>query len=184
VEPFFQTDRMTLRRVTKDDIDLFVELDSDPAVMRYLTGGRPTPRTWVETVMLVRVLEEYERGVPGRWLAHDRVTGEFLGWFGLDSDTSPPDARELGYRLKATAWGRGLATEGSLALIEYSFTGLRLRRVWAQTMAVNRGSRRVLEKAGLRYVRTTHRDFDDPIPGTEHGEVEYELLRVEWARSG
>jgi hypothetical protein len=38
-----------------------------------------------------------------------------------------------------------------------------------------------MEKAGLRYVRTFHLDWDDPIEGAEHGEVEYELLRAEWA---
>jgi RimJ/RimL family protein N-acetyltransferase len=184
VDPFLRTDRMTLRRLTPDDVDLFVELDSDPGVMRFLTGGKPTPRSWVVDVMLPRVLDEYERGVAGRWLAHDAGTGEFLGWFGLDSDTSPPVARELGYRLRTAAWGRGLATEGARALVRYAFADLGLRRVWGQTMAVNAGSRRVMEKAGLHYVRTFHPGFEDPIPGADLGEVEYELLRDEWARRG
>jgi RimJ/RimL family protein N-acetyltransferase len=184
VTAFLCTERMGLRRVTADDVDLLVELNSDPAVMAYLTGGRPTSRVEVETVLVPRYLDEYERGVAGRWLAHDLGTGEFLGWFGLDSDTSPPDARELGYRLRTPVWGRGLATEGSRALIDYAFGDLGLRRVWAQTMAVNAGSRRVLEKSGLHYVRTMHPQFDQPIPGSEHGEVEYELLRDEWAQRG
>jgi len=55
-----------------------------------------------------------------------------------------------------------------------------MRRVWAQTMAVNSRSRRVMEKAGLAYVRTSHEEFDDPLPGTEHGEVEYALTKAEW----
>jgi RimJ/RimL family protein N-acetyltransferase len=46
------------------------------------------------------------------------------------------------------------------------------------------GSRRVMEKAGLRYLRTFHLEWDDPIPGTEQGEVEYELLREDWLRTG
>jgi hypothetical protein len=41
-----------------------------------------------------------------------------------------------------------------------------------------------MEKAGLRYVRTVHVDFPDPIPGIEQGEVEYEVLRDEWLRGG
>jgi RimJ/RimL family protein N-acetyltransferase len=47
-------------------------------------------------------------------------------------------------------------------------------------MAVNTASRRVMEKAGLRYARTFHLEFDDPIDGTELGEVEYELRREDW----
>ena len=50
-----------------------------------------------------------------------------------------------------------------------------MRRVFAQTMAVNLASRRVMEKSGLRFVRTFHLTWDDPIPGAEDGEVEYAL---------
>lgn len=56
-----------------------------------------------------------------------------------------------------------------------------VRRVWAETMTVNDRSRRVMAKAGLRYVRTFHLQWGDPIPGAEHGEVEYELRVEEWA---
>jgi RimJ/RimL family protein N-acetyltransferase len=48
-------------------------------------------------------------------------------------------------------------------------------------MAVNTGSRRVMEKAGLRYARTVHLDWPDPVEGTEHGDVEYRLRRADWA---
>ncbi len=70
---------------------------------------------------------------------------------------------------------------GARALIDKGFAELGVRRVWAQTMAVKTASRRVMEKAGLRYIRTFHAHFDDPLPGTEHGEVEYELRLADWA---
>ena len=50
-------------------------------------------------------------------------------------------------------------------------------------MAVNTGSWRVMEKAGLRYLRTVHLDWPDPLDGNEHGDVEYRLLRGEWLAS-
>jgi RimJ/RimL family protein N-acetyltransferase len=174
------TERLLLRRFTVSDVDDLVELDSDPAVMRFL--GRPTPRAVVEGEALPRILAEYERfDRLGCWAAVERATGEFLGWFELRPPPGgTPDDVELGYRLHRAAWGRGLATEGSRALVRMAFADLGVQRVWAQTMAVNTASRRVLEKAGLRYVRTFHLTFDDPLPGTEHGEVEYELLRDDW----
>ncbi len=49
-------------------------------------------------------------------------------------------------------------------------------------MAVNTGSRRVMEKSGLRYVRTFHEDWPDPLPGAEHGDVEYALAKDDWIR--
>lgn len=48
-------------------------------------------------------------------------------------------------------------------------------------MFVNRASRRVMEKCGMSYVRTYHVHFDDPLPGTEQGEVLYEITREQWS---
>ena len=38
------TARLALRAITTDDVDLIVDLDADPEVMRFINGGRPTPR--------------------------------------------------------------------------------------------------------------------------------------------
>lgn len=57
---------------------------------------------------------------------------------------------------------------------------LRQRRVIAQTMAVNAGSRAAMEAVGMRYVRTCCQRWDDPLPGAELGEVEYEVTREAW----
>ena len=49
-------------------------------------------------------------------------------------------------------------------------------------MAVNTASRRVMEKAGMRLVRTFHQEWPDRIEGDEHGDVEYALDRADWER--
>jgi len=51
--------------------------------------------------------------------------------------------------------------------------------VIAQTMSVNTASRHVMRAIGMRYVRTFP-SSDDPFPGTERGEVEYEITRDMW----
>ncbi|MDG4784198.1 GNAT family N-acetyltransferase [Micromonospora sp. WMMD961] len=171
------TARLRFRRLTMGDVDALVELDSDPEVMRFLSGGVATALATVRDEQLPRLLAQYERHPGlGRWAALDRESGEFLGWFALDPSADGTEA-ELGYRLRRSTWGRGLATEGSRALVRYAFDTVGVRRVWAETMAVNERSRRVMAKAGLRHVRTFHLQWDDPIPGTEHGEVEYEVVQ-------
>nr|EIF90742.1 putative acetyltransferase [Streptomyces tsukubensis NRRL18488] len=77
---------------------------------------------------------------------------------------------------------RGYATEGSRALVDHGFTRLAVERVTANTMAVNRASRRVMEKSGLSFLRTFTGDWPEAVPGSEHGEVEYELLRTDRER--
>ena len=186
MDVFLETERLVLRRFTGADLDLLVELDGDPEVMRYVTGGRPTSREELRDDVLPAFLRYYER-FPGYgfWAAVEKATGQFLGWFHLrPPEGASPDEPELGYRLRRSAWGKGYATEGSRALIRVAFTELGARRVYAETMAVNLGSRRVMEKAGLRHVRTFHGDWPYRIPGDEHGDVEYALTRAEWeARS-
>ena len=101
-----------------------------------------------------------------------------VGW----PDAAPGQVRvaSIGYRLRRAAWGLGYATEGARALVRRAFTDLGVDEVVATTMAVNAGSRRVLEKAGLRYARTVHLDWPDPLAGNEHGDVEYRLSRGDW----
>lgn len=179
-----RTDRLLLRRFTPADLDWLVALDADPAVMRYITGGRPTPRDEIRDVILPAWLARYERGDPyGSWAAVERSSGEPIGWFHLrPGDGDPEDEPELGYRLAAGRWGRGYATEGSRALVRSAFEELGARRVYATTMAVNVASRRVMEKAGLRFVRVFHQPWPDRIEGEELGDVEYALTREEWER--
>lgn len=152
------------------DVDQLVALDSDAEVMRYLTGGKPSTRSEVEGLVA--------KALGSRWMAYERGTGAFVGW--LAGRATGEDEYELGYRLVRNHWGRGLATEGTLAVMHEVFSVREAKRVWAQTMAVNTRSRRVMERCGLKYVRTFHLRWDDPIEGTEQGEVEYELWRRDW----
>jgi RimJ/RimL family protein N-acetyltransferase len=188
-EVLLETDRLVLRRFTDADVDALVELDSDPEVTHFITNGASTPRSEVEEQILPRFHWYYEnyRGY-GFWAAIEKATGDFLGWFHLrpNPDHPVPDEPELGYRLRRAAWGKGYATEGSRALINRAFAELGARRVFAETMAVNVASRRVMEKSGLRHVRTFHADWPVRIPGDEEGDVEYAITRDEWelSRSG
>jgi RimJ/RimL family protein N-acetyltransferase len=173
IEPL-ETVRLSLRPITESDVDLLVELDSDPAVMRFISGGKPSSRDEVGRMV--------QRSLGHRWVGFDKATEEFVGWFGLRP--SYKNVRELGYRLRQSAWGKGLATEGSRVSIAAAFTQLGVERVWAQTMAVNTASRRVMERCGLRFVRTFHTGWGEgeAIEGFELGEVEYELTKIDWER--
>ena len=178
---FLETERLVLRRFTRSDPDLLVELDGDPEVMRHLTGGKTTPPIRIKTVVLPAMLREYTR-YPGfgAFATHTKADGEFIGWCMLlpESDGRADEA-ELGYRLRKPAWGKGCAVEGSRALIDYGFTDRGLGRIVAETMAVNGQSRRVMEKVGMRYEYTYFPPFA-PIEGSEHGEVRYVLDHAEW----
>jgi RimJ/RimL family protein N-acetyltransferase len=182
---FLETDRLLLRQFTEGDLDLLVELDSDPEVMRFITGGRATPRGEIESEVLPAFLIYYQRfDGYGFWAAIEKGSGVFIGWFHLrPGPGTPRDEPELGYRLRSSAWDNGYATEGSRALVHKAFTELGAKRVVAGTMAVNVRSRRVMEKAGLTLVRTVHQDRPDRIDGEDDGDVEYALRKADWETS-
>jgi RimJ/RimL family protein N-acetyltransferase len=166
--------RLALRPVSPADRADLVALEADPEVMRFLNGGRPVPEAGLpdDDFLTPRGTE------PEVLAAHERATGRFMGWFALFDDGLVDGLRtaELGYRLRREAWGQGYATEGARALVSQALGG-GFDRVRAQTMAVNLGSRRVLEKAGFRHVDTLFPAFAHPIPGSEQGEVVYEVRR-------
>jgi RimJ/RimL family protein N-acetyltransferase len=182
---FLETERLVLRRFTEDDVDNLVELDSDPDVMHFITGGRLTPRDEIQNEVLPAFLGCYERFAGyGFWAALERSTEQFVGWFHLrPAEGAPPGEVELGYRLRRSAWGKGYATEGSRALIRAGFEELGAARVVASTMVVNVASRRVMEKAGLKFVRGFHQPWPYYIEGEEEGDVEYALDRSEWKQA-
>ena len=87
---------------------------------------------------------------------------------------------DLGYRLLQRHWRKGLASEGARELVRYGFDDVRLDRVIAQTLSVNAGSRAVMERVGLTYVRTFPSSTSAPMPGGTEYEVEYEITRGQW----
>lgn len=171
----FETARMRLRRVTPADRDDLIALEADPQVMRFLNGGKPVPDAGLPDGGFLTP-HGTERQVL---VAHDRGTGGFIGWFAFFDDGEIGGLRtaEIGYRLAVSSWGQGFATEGVTALVGMALGPWGFDRVRAETMAVNTGSRRVMEKAGMRHVGTIHPVFPDPIEGAEQGEVIYEIRR-------
>lgn len=180
-QPTLHTERITLVPLDDEHLEHEVDLDSRPEVMRFLTG-RARTREEVETIHRRRL--EIADQVPGLGFWSGFVDGDFVGWWILEpaerEEQRVDGQAELGYRLLPRFWRRGFASEGSRALIDYGFAELGLERIIAETMAVNEASRATMASIGMRYVRTFTADWEEPIPGSEHGEVEYAITREEW----
>jgi RimJ/RimL family protein N-acetyltransferase len=170
--------RLLLRDVMPGDAPLFFQLDQDPEVMRFLGGVRADDSIDRTRTMLAERIEWY-RKVDGLGLGSCFLQGtapgsiaEFIGWFMLRPrqyrpyDPSgalldPTEDAELGYRLARRFWGRGYATEMSLALVRHGFEQLGLPRVVAFVDPAHLSSARVLQKAGLRHVGRARYGADD-----------------------
>ncbi|UCH26820.1 MAG: GNAT family N-acetyltransferase [Trueperaceae bacterium] len=107
METLLETERLLLRRFRKSDADNLFELDSDPEVMRFLSGGTRTPRDVIEQDILPRFLH-IDACFPtcGFFAAIEKVSGDFIGWFSFrPSDESVPREVTLGFRVHAVHLG-------------------------------------------------------------------------------
>jgi RimJ/RimL family protein N-acetyltransferase len=200
-QPILRTARLLLVPLADRHLDLEFRLDSDPEVLRYI-AGRGRSRDEVAASHARRMAMATKVDGLGYWMAFGsgggrRGTtpperedeGDFVGLMMLPPAHGPdqpddPTVCDLGYRLVRRYWRQGLASEASRALLRQAFDVVGQSRVIAQTMAVNRGSRGVMESIGMRYVRTYFPPFDDPLPGADQGEVEYEITREMWQATG
>jgi RimJ/RimL family protein N-acetyltransferase len=179
-----QTERITLVPLADEHLEWEVELDSDPEVMRYLSG-RASTREEVVASHARRMAAAQKVDGLGFWVG--LVDDEFVGWWILQPAHGPdqpddPEVADLGYRLLQRHWHKGLASEGARELVRYGFDDVGLDWIIAQTMTINAGSRAAMERIGLTYVRTFPSSMTAPLEGVEEGEVEYEMTREQWER--
>ncbi len=175
---FLDTERLILRYFTEADVDNLYELDSDPEVMRYINGGQASDREQIRSQILPGFLKYYDdyQGY-GYWAVEEKLSGEFIGWFHFRPPLDGGEDIELGYRLKRAFWGKSYATEGAIALIHKGFTELGTERVFAKALAVNAGSIRVMEKAGLKFDKSF---IEMKFPGSNKEAVRYTLDKTEF----
>ncbi len=107
---------------------------------------------------LERLIEHQERHGFSLWAVTDRESATVMGDCGLILYGHRGPEIELAYRLAKPYWGKGYATEAARAWVAHGFEELGLERILAEAHRDNTASRRVLEKVGMRYERTTRHD--------------------------
>ena len=195
-QPTLRTDRLLLVPLADRHLEVEVELDSDAEVLHFIFGRARTREEVVGSHAQRMALGRRVEGL-GYWIAYcakdesagtsapTEDAGEFVGLMMLPPAHGPdqpddPTVAELGYRIARRHWRRGFASEASQVLLHHAFETVGQTRVIAQTMYVNVGSRAVMEKLGMRHVRTFEGTWDDPSPEDDEREVEYEITPQTW----
>ena len=146
-----ETERLVGEQLREEHFDYLRTQDTDRDVMATLGGVRSENETWEG---LRSGLEHWERYGFGPWVFHARETGETVGGSALRHvEIEGRPEVEVGYRVAAAWWGRGIATEMATALVAVARDRLGLEEIVAFTLPENRASRRVMEKVGFTYER-------------------------------
>jgi RimJ/RimL family protein N-acetyltransferase len=144
--PEIETDRLRLRALRADDFEAYAKIMADPDVTRYLADGKPLSRTdaWRQLAM---ILGHWELRGFGLWAVEEKATGDLLGRIGCYDPEGWP-AFEIGYTLARSAWGKGYASEGAAAALDYARNVLGRRDVTSVIKTGNVASVRVATRLG------------------------------------
>jgi ribosomal-protein-alanine N-acetyltransferase len=143
-----ETERLTMRRLTRDDLPWLIEMRSRPEVYKYLGGTRMQNPDAISKRMDF-YFDCYKKGL-GQCVMIWKETGERIGCSGLQPLENTGEI-EVGYSLQPEFWGRGIGYECAIGWLGYGFNDLGLERIVAIAVRENIGSWRIMEKCGMKY---------------------------------
>ena len=152
-EVTLQTDRLTLRMLRETDLDAYAEMCADPEAMRHIGDGQTLARPMAWRNLALMVGHWSLRGY-GQWGVKERSSGVLVGRIGCWNPEGWPGF-EVGWMLRRAFWGRGYATEGARAALEFAFTRLGQPQVISLIHPENAASIRVARRLGERLVEST-----------------------------
>ncbi len=154
-------ERLCLRPYALSDVDLDIEMATDPDVMKYFGGVVTEEQAVAETINFTR---RCGGGCVGVWTVIDRLTQEKLGevyltplpidaedtqWELIHGDDLPDGEIEIGYLFKRSTWGKGVATEACQRLLRFAFQETPLTEIVGVIEEGNAASENVLLKCGF-----------------------------------
>lgn len=173
---YLTTSRLLLRAWKDEDVEPFYKMNQSSVVMEYF------PELWSMDMVqsfIVRMNEQLSRENYTLWAVEEKESKQFIGFIGLNHPTW--DAHftpcvEIGWRLAAEFWGKGYATEGAKATLEYAFQDLHIPEIVSFTVPDNFRSRRVMERIGM--TRDFTGDFLHPKLAPDHKLAKHVLYRI------
>lgn len=158
-----ETPRLVLRPFAPADWDAVDAMLSDPETTRYMhfaTWTEDRRREWFDWCI---DNSQQSNADSIQWLITRKDTGNVIGWFGIGASSEPTATYDVsfGYLIARSQWNRGFMTEAVRAVFAYEFETLGAPQLNATCEVNNPASARVLEKVGMRRVRTVYgADFE------------------------
>jgi [ribosomal protein S5]-alanine N-acetyltransferase len=145
---FFETERLLLRQPEMEDaLRIYDRYASDPKVTKYLNWL--THNSVKKTEVYLERMIEKNRDNRGQSYVIEPLDSS-IGLVGMIAMHYPNNFEiKFGYVLMSEKWGQGIISEALIALVKWALAQDHICRLSAMCDAENRGSARVLEKAGF-----------------------------------
>ena len=150
-----QIDNCIMRSLQPSDLDALSAIWADSEVTRFLPSlGVPISRDNTEK-SLKSFIEHWQQRGYGMWAIIENSSSQTIGYCGLRY-LDELDEVEVLYGLDRAYWGRGIATKAAKAAIDYGFNVAKLDKIIGMALPDNLASKRVMEKASLKYEKQIH----------------------------
>lgn len=162
--PLIETERLTLRMLNADDLDVAFVLFNDGDVQKYLSPSNRRTRQQLKITLKNLTLRWKERGF-GIWCVCEKDSKKMIGYSGFQYLDKTPQVEILFGFLK-DYWGKGFATEAANACLRFGFEEVQFEKLCAVTHSENLASRCVLEKIGMAFDKKSEHYQIDSITFT------------------
>jgi [ribosomal protein S5]-alanine N-acetyltransferase len=145
-----ETPRLILREFVADDWHALAAHSRDPRHRRLYPEHEDVDQFVRDLVTMFVASQNESPRRKFQLAAISREDRRLIGTCGIRVNN--PELREanIGYAFDPEVWGQGLATEAATAMLAFGFDELGMHRVWAECVADNVASTRVLTKLGMR----------------------------------
>jgi RimJ/RimL family protein N-acetyltransferase len=178
--PTLDTNRLTLRWITEDDVDDFYAIYSNPEVMRYWSTP-PLPNKDAASKLISDIHEKFSRQELLKWGIALRSDNTLIGSVTLFHSDFTHRRTEICYALGRPYWSKGYMQETLQAVLDYAFTVLNFHRIEADVDPRNAASVKTLERLGFQregYLRERWQ-----VNGEIQDAFFYGLLRPDWDKA-
>jgi len=168
----FETERLTVRILSPEDIDPFFDMMRNPNVMNPIPRPvmtRTESDAFLDKLISVKIDSPYKNV----WAIVEKKSNSFIGLCAYLKNDENDD--EIGYRLREQFWRIGYGTEITKGLIDYGFLEKGCIKITADVFIENIGSTKILNKF-MSPLRDFYNDEDQCI------DRRYELYKDDWLR--
>jgi [ribosomal protein S5]-alanine N-acetyltransferase len=177
-----ETERLLLRPFIEEDCPAMLRIQGNPIMTQYTPDEPWTSMedafSFLRFAQSLYNDEKFIEGFRYFFAVVEKSSNQVIGYCGLGGPEFDRTLTEVFYSIDQPCWGKGYATETSLALLQYGFGQLNLSKIVGFAEKENLASLRVLEKAGLKRkgsisgLQENHEYFN--------GECYFELDKNEW----
>ncbi|MGA9212307.1 GNAT family N-acetyltransferase [Kaistella sp.] len=155
-----ETERLLLSPMKTDDSEFIFELYNSPKFIEFIGDRNIKSIKDAENYITSKFLPQFERLGYGNFLITLQSDGTKIGGVGI-FEREGLDVQDIGFSFLEEFQGKGYGFEAASELIKVGFNEWGLQKISAITSKENIASRKLIQKLGLKYLKTVQIPNDD-----------------------